>query len=103
LASDHIGTSVLDIGIDAVQGRRAADLTQAADVPLLSGETADSNDREDAEHWLAVYEELTALLRASDPPDGMLERYRLRQRFWHHRREQLSGPAPNRRSNGVAE
>ena len=69
--------------------RRAADLTLAADLPLLSGEMADSSDRDDAEHWVVVYEELTALLRASDPPDGMLERYRRRLQFWQCRRDQL--------------
>jgi hypothetical protein len=64
-----------------------------ADNPLLSGETADSNDRDDAEHWVVVYEELTALLSASDPPDGMLERYRQRLQFWRCRRDELAGLA----------
>jgi hypothetical protein len=82
---------------------RAGDLTVSADVPLLSGEMADSSDCDDADHWVAVYEELTALLSASDPPDGMLERYRRRLRFWHRRREQLARAAANGRSSEVVE
>lgn len=87
---DH-GARSSDVG--NVQERLPFDLTQAADVPLLSGEMADSNDRDDAEHWVVVYEELTALLRASDPPDEMLERYCQRLNFWRWRRDELAGPA----------
>lgn len=71
----------------------AAELYRRARVPLLPGEMADSQDRDDVEHWVAVYEQLAGFLRESDAPDEMQERYRHRLRFWRVRRAGLAEPA----------
>jgi hypothetical protein len=63
----------------------------AADSALLPGELADSDMAEDAEHWAAVYEELTGFLLEVGPPDETLERYRRRLAHWRCRRSELAG------------
>lgn len=64
--------------------------------PLLPGEMADSRLRDDAEHWIAVYEELIGFLRGSEAADGQLARYHRRLTFWRHRRDQLgNGNGPD--------
>lgn len=68
------------------------DTSRAAEAPLLPGEIPRSDLRDDAEHWTAVYEELVGILRASAPPEGMLERYQLRLDYWRRRREELTAP-----------
>jgi len=66
------------------------------EAPLLPGETARSDLRDDAEHWTAVYEELVGILRTAVPPEGMLQRYELRLDYWRRRRDELSAaPRPN--------
>jgi hypothetical protein len=45
----------------------------------------DSHDRDDVQHWMAVYEQLAGFLKEFDAPDEMQERYRRRLRFWRGR------------------
>jgi hypothetical protein len=79
-----------------VIGGDAADQSQAAELPLLPGEMADSDLADDAEHWAAVYEELTGFLVQLDPTDDAVERYRRRLEYWRCRRDELGGvPKPN--------
>jgi hypothetical protein len=61
--------------------------------PLLPGEQPDSGLRDDAEHWIAVYEELTNFLLDAlpDVPDA-LERYRGRLEYWRRRRVETEHP-----------
>jgi len=81
----------------------AADRNSAG-VPLLPGEKADSHDHDDADHWVAVYEELTAFLHASSAPRSMLDRYSGRLGFWRGRRDELGWPATrNGRRSRAAE
>lgn len=75
----------------------------AQEVPLLPGEVADSDIRDDAEHWSTVYEEMIGFLVTLDSQDPWLERCRQRLTFWHRRRKQLMGPNDaNRRSDEAA-
>ena len=57
---------------------------------VLPGEMPDSDVRDDAEHWVAVYEELIGFLVGSQAADGALPRYRHRLSFWRSRRDQLA-------------
>jgi hypothetical protein len=60
---------------------------------LLPGEMADSQDRDDVEHWVAVYEQLIGFLSEFDAPDEMQDRYRQRLRFWRGRGARLARSA----------
>jgi hypothetical protein len=67
--------------------------------PLLPGEEADSEYRDDAEHWIRVYEELLAsageLAANANGARGALEaaqgRYRRRLAFWRRRAQERGG------------
>jgi hypothetical protein len=62
---------------------------------VLPGELPDSDVREDAEHWAAVYEELIGFLLGSHARAGTLARYHRRLTFWRQRLDQLAGgPSP---------
>jgi hypothetical protein len=76
-----------------VRELRPAEIHRAARVPLLSGEAPDSRDRDEVEHWVAVYEQLACFLTEFAAPDEMQERYRQRLRFWRHRCAGLARPA----------
>jgi 3-hydroxyisobutyrate dehydrogenase len=82
--------SAARFGLD---GSPPADLTPEGNMPLVPGEISNSTDRDDAERWVTVYEQLTNMLRASRPVEGVLHRYVQRLRFWHARRDQLSESA----------
>lgn len=69
----------------------AVDQSRATEAALLPGETADSDVADDAEHWIAVYEELTGFLSEIDPPEEAIEHYRRRLEHWRCRRDQLRG------------
>lgn len=59
--------------------------------PLLPGESRQSDLLEDAEHWAAVYEELTHFLdrlRVRDPQT--MGRLCTRLEYWRHRRDELT-------------
>lgn len=58
---------------------------------LLPGEAMRSDVLEDAEHWAAVYEELTAFLRSTRcrMPETM-GRFQSRLEYWRHRRDELA-------------
>lgn len=64
--------------------------------PLLPGEEADSEYRDDAEHWIRVYDELLTsageLARDANGARAALEaaqeRYRRRLAFWRQRAAQ---------------
>jgi hypothetical protein len=71
---------------------RAAELHHVARVPLLPGEMDDSGDRDDVEHWVAVYEQLIGFLNEFDAPDEMQRRYQRRLRFWRRRYAGLADP-----------
>jgi hypothetical protein len=73
--------------------RDAVHLARVAGGPLLPGEAADSELPDDAEHWAAVYEELTGFLVQVDPPADAVERYRRRLEHWRCRRDELGGAA----------
>ena len=62
--------------------------------PLLPGEVTDSHHRDEVEHWVAVYEELTRFLYQSSAPDHLLERYLRRLRFWRGRLDGNGMPPP---------
>ena len=70
--------------------------------PLLPGEQPDSGLRDDAEHWIAVYEELTNFLLDAlpDVPDA-LERYRGRLEYWRRRRVETEHPGLSRGESGT--
>ena len=63
---------------------------------LLPGEVADSELRDDAEHWIAVYGELTRFLVEAE--SGVIDatltdtlgRYRRRLDHWRRRRDELA-------------
>lgn len=77
--------------------RQAADAArEGASEPdaLLPGEVRESELPDDAEHWAAVYEELTRFLLESDLDAHMVERYRLRLDYWRRRRDELAGRGP---------
>jgi hypothetical protein len=57
--------------------------------PLLPGELSDSEHRDDAEHWVAVYQELIGFLVGYETPTSTVERFRWRLTFWRRRSEQL--------------
>jgi hypothetical protein len=76
-----------------VRDHDAPELYRAVRVPLLPGELADSRDRDDIEHWVAVYEQLAGFLNEFDAPDEMRERYRQRLRFWRGRCADSAQPA----------
>jgi hypothetical protein len=76
-----------------VHDRAAGEAYPIVGIPLLPGETADSQDRDDVEHWVAVYEQLTCFLTNFNAPDAMLQRYRQRLQFWGARRAALARPA----------
>lgn len=63
-----------------------------ASEPLLPGELADSHDRDEIEHWVVVYEQVTGFLDEFDAPAEMQERYRQRLRFWRGRYAELARP-----------
>ena len=71
----------------------AAEPYRVVRAPLLPGEMVDSRDRDDVEHWLAVYEQLAGILNEFDAPDEMQERYRRRLRFWRGRSAEMAQPA----------
>jgi hypothetical protein len=59
---------------------------------LLAGEVEDTKSLQDAEHWLAVYEELTGfLLQVELDVSETLARFRVRLEHWRRRREELGG------------
>ncbi|MBV8528893.1 MAG: hypothetical protein JOZ75_11295 [Candidatus Dormibacteraeota bacterium] len=66
--------------------------------PLLPGEWCETTFRDDAEHWVSVYEELVddaAGLAASaegvsTPLDAVVSRYRCRLKFWRRRLAELT-------------
>lgn len=58
---------------------------------LLPGEAQWSELLEDAEHWTAVYEELTRFLLDTHPANSsMMGSFRLRLAYWRHRRDELT-------------
>lgn len=60
---------------------------------LLPGEARWSDMLEDAEHWVAVYEELTRFLLTTRFSDSdTVDRFRTRLEYWRHRSREL-GPA----------
>lgn len=60
-------------------------------VPLLPGESRRSDRLDDAEHWTAVYEELTCFLQGRDTTDAAaLRRFRSRLEYWSQRRDELA-------------
>lgn len=67
---------------------------------LLPGEVADSDLRDDAEHWMAVYGELTRFLVEAeggviDPSLAeKLRRYQRRLDHWRRRRDELAVDEP---------
>jgi hypothetical protein len=71
--------------------------------PLLPGEDVDPAHLEDADHWVAVYEELIGFLHQSRPDlPATVERYRRRLAYWRALRDQLEhlglrggGPEPS--------
>lgn len=69
---------------------RRTDVPGTAKAPLVPGEVADSNSRDDAEHWTNVYQELIGFLAGVDAGSAALERYRRRLAFWRRRRQQLT-------------
>jgi hypothetical protein len=71
----------------------AAELHRVVRAPLLPGEVADSRDRDDIEHWVAVYEQLAGFLNEFNAAGEMQERYRRRLRFWRGRRAEVAQPA----------
>ena len=77
----------------SVCDRDDAEPHRVVGVPLLPGEVADSRDRDDVEHWLAVYEQLAGFLNQSGAPDEMQVRYRQRLRFWRGRCAEVAQPA----------
>lgn len=59
---------------------------------LLAGEAQDTESLQDAEHWLAVYEELTAfLLQVELDVSETLARFHVRREHWRRRRQELGG------------
>jgi hypothetical protein len=62
---------------------------------LLAGEVEDTDSLQDAEHWAAVYEELTGfLLQVEIDVSETLARFQVRLDHWHRRREELGRPGP---------
>ena len=66
---------------------------RGARAPLLPGELADSHDRDEVEHWVAVYEQLAGFLNEFDAPHEMQDRYRQRLRFWRDRCAEVAQPS----------
>lgn len=82
----------------------AVNQSEAAEAPLLPGETSDSGLPDDAVHWATVYEELIGFLVHLDPPEGTFERYQRRLEYWRCRRDEAGRAAePNRRSSDAGD
>jgi hypothetical protein len=65
---------------------------------LLAGEVEDTDSLQDAEHWAAVYEELTGfLLEVEIDVSDTLARFQARLEHWRRRREELGRAAPGPR------
>lgn len=65
--------------------------------PLLPGEASQSDLLDDAQHWAAVYQELTEFLdrvRLGRPETAA--RYRRRLDYWRHRQAELETRSPAR-------
>lgn len=59
--------------------------------PLLPGEDRQSGELDDAEHWVAVYEELVSfLLSVQEPRPDRVVSYHRRLDYWRHRRDELA-------------
>jgi hypothetical protein len=71
-----------------------SDLSQldgSGDDRLLAGEMLRSDSLQDAEHWAAVYEELTGFLLQVDlDVTETLRRFRCRLEYWRRRRDELA-------------
>jgi hypothetical protein len=83
-------------------GYDAAEFHHVVRVPLLPGEIADSEDPDDVEHWVVVYEQLAGFLNEFDGSDEMQERYRQRLRFWRGRHAEVTQPASENGRRGEA-
>lgn len=61
-------------------------------MPLQPGEADQSDRLEDAEHWLAVYEELIRfLMDVKEVSADKVASFRARLDYWRHRRDELAG------------
>lgn len=87
-----IRDAVFDAGPDDAEANPEATVIYPGSTgePLLPGEARRSDLLEDAEHWAAVYEELTGFLLTHGGRRDTTGRFCSRLEYWRHRRDELA-------------
>jgi ADP-ribose pyrophosphatase YjhB (NUDIX family) len=97
---NHAQGSAIGGGGAEVSGRHVQRLTTGSGLSgssgterLLPGEPVDSDQFDEVQHWVIVYEELTAFVRQAERDlSQMLNRYARRLEHWRRRHDELAGP-----------
>lgn len=83
--SSRVHTGEMSTGARRPREALASAPAEDAPQPLLPGEQAQPELADDADHWCAVYEELTSFIRQAascQPARETLRRYQLRLNYW---------------------